>query len=140
MKIIIKGFAISKDPTLTTFMQAADMFENFKVLGKQLNICYKIEDEEPLTDLQGYFIITHQTMLKEFGKNLVFGYIQQIVIDENAIIKNNIIPPYFDKNISVISTGQKWGLLVDLVKSFKELTFEEAELRKIKSISFSKNL
>ena len=139
VKVKITGFAIIKDPMMTKIMQAADVFEKHKVVANMIDINYVIEEKELLSENKMYAILGHKAMLKQFMPNLVFGYIHQIEVDD-VVLKNDIMVPYVDNTISVFSAGQKWGLLVDVLKSYKELEYEESDLRKIKSIGFVKNL
>ena len=139
-KVKIKGVAIVKEPTISAFMQAADVFEKHKVAIKMVDICYTMEEElqsENDEDLIPIPILGHKAMLNEFMPNLVFGYIKEVEVN-NTVLENRTMPPYVDSNISIISNGLKCGLLVDFVKQFKELEYEEGDLRKIKSIGFAK--
>lgn len=140
MKITIKGIAIIRNPTMTAFMQAADLFERFKVVGDIINLHYEYEEDgEANGDVA---IVVGQTAMKnQFKDKLIFGYIQTAEYKSGDVVvkhTNKILAPVFDNNISVVSTGKKWCLLVDVLKKFPELEYEEGEVRKIKTLTFKK--
>ena len=126
----------------TQFMQAADVFEKFKILGERLSICYEIkpEDDPQYENIVNYIIDGIKAAQQEFGKNLIFIHITGIEKQTESgktFTNNTTIVPFFNKDISVISNGKQWFLLVDFIKgAAPELRVTEGPVRTISEISF----
>ena len=138
MKITISGVASIKDPKITKFMQACDIFESYKVAAALLEINYVLEDvkEETLDGLRNYFQHGLALAKIEFEDKLVFCHIQQVQ-QGDVKIENTSVIPIVDPNVSIVSDGENWGLLVNHVKHFcKGIEIEEVEIRKIKSMTW----
>lgn len=123
---------------MTDFMQACDVFEKFKVVGSFIELQYVIETDENFSndELKKFIKMGLAFAKAEFEKNLVYAHIQHIQFDD-VKIENTSEVPIVDPEISVVSDGEKWGLVVDQIKSLcKGIEIEEGEIRKIKSMTW----
>jgi hypothetical protein len=137
IKIEIIGVASIQDIKTTQFMQCCDMFEKFKVAAELINLHYVLEyTGEAEKDLSTYIQHGIDLAKVEFEKSLVFAHVQEVRQGEHTI-RNISTVPYVDPEISVVSNGEKWGLVVDMIKSFcPGIKIEEGEIRKIKSLTW----
>ena len=140
MKITISGVASVQNSSMTKFMQACDIFEPFKVAAVLLEINYVLENastkSKSIEELREYFDEGIKLARVEFGNDLVFCHIQQVQQDDIKI-ENTSVVPFVVPNVSVVSDGEEWGLVVNHIKHFcKGIKIEEGELRKIKSLTW----
>ena len=137
--VLIKGVAILQDKNRTSFMQAADVFGSYKVVGERISLQYVLrhdEGEKPYDEPGCYYVIGMSSAKQEFGDKLIFSYITGIEVD-GKFTPNRIIPPFNNKEVSCISDGKNFFLLVDWLKSsFPELKLTEGEVRRINKITF----
>lgn len=122
---------------ITRFMQYADMFEKFKVAAIPVELHYVLKyegDKRTVNDLYGLIEKGLHFAELEFGDKIVFCHILSVEQDELTIQNKNILP-IFSREISVVSDGDKWTLLVNIVRHFcKGIEIEEAETRRIASL------
>jgi len=93
---------ILSDKMATRFAQDADVFEKFKVIAKPLLEAKVVEDFGP----------THVQKIKEECDKGDYGLV--------AIYSQDKVY-YRDSNIKVISNGQRWQVLDELLPKQKEI-------------------
>lgn len=141
-KITIKGVASIKNKLMTDIMQWADMFEPFKVaaetieVGYVIQVCGGVKLNGVNINASNFFKIGLEMAKNEFSDNLVLCHIQSVEF-RDVIYKNKNVPPYVHQNVSVISDGKKFGLVVDIVKQLcPGIKIHEGDLRKIKYLEW----
>lgn len=122
-------------------MRAGDVFPPYKALAKLVSIHYVLkptEECEPETyeELNNFIKKGIDFAHAEFGNTLVFCHIQEIE-QNNISIDNTSILPFVNPEISIITDGEKEGLIVDYIKYFcPNVEIQEGEIRKIKSLAW----
>ena len=138
-KIDIIGIAAINNKLMTQWMQACDVFEPFKVVAEKLELHYVVETDE-IFDIRDFISKGLEFAKAEFGDKIVYAHIQSVQRRDVKILNKSVIP-IVDPEISVISDGKKWGLVVDEIKNLCDgLLIEEGEIRKIKSMSWPQHL
>jgi len=117
-------------------MQAADVFEQFKVIGKFEIIKIEGRIDENITP-QELLIKIADPLQKNAPEDMVFFFAKRIDFDNGETHINKIFPPYVRKGVSVISDGKNWGLLIDMISRVigDSFVIEEDELRMIKNVT-----
>lgn len=140
MKIEIKGVAsVVLDKRMNKFMSAMDLCPPYKAYATLLSICYVIElkEELPLEELKKLFDTGISLAHTEFGEGLVFCHIQSVKQNDIEIHNVRHALPYCSRQISLVSDGEKEGLVVNYLKRFCEgIVIEEGDVRRVVSLSW----
>lgn len=108
--------AIIHDRRLSDFMRAADVFEQGKVLGEP--VVMEIEAECTPSEVL-------ERLVSKLPKEAAVSF---IYVDEDNL--------WWDKNVRVISNGEKWMILEEYIKAtYPKLLVETNEFRYITSIT-----
>lgn len=99
--MIVKGRSFVINSQLTSFMQAADIFDRHKVAYQDLALCYECDDS---LDEYNPDVLLQVFASEEFGNDLII-----LLNKENK-------PLYINNNVQVISDGKKWSKLIEVLK------------------------
>jgi len=127
-KIEIKILAVSGQSLLTKFMQAADVFEDSKVLGTPKILIVKYKAGEKISTKRAADLINFIKQSLEKNEEIV-SFIHILEIQEGKKIRKNKgeLAPFVNKDVRCISDGKKWGLLskyIELNTNLKVITDE----------------
>lgn len=117
---------VTGNAMMTKFMQAADMFEPWKVLGKLTNIVVTLDEvptDEQLQKLQ-------DTIKQGFEKDKERVSFVYIVDCEG---RDHTIEPYVDLSVKAISNGEQWGMFDENLRKYG-LVVETDNYRALKSV------
>lgn len=124
---------IVADKWTNKFMIAADLFETGKVLGHDLRFTATYNEGTALTlERAGKAInAMAQAEQKEFITSLF--HLEYITVDDVVIYNDGRIKPYWNKEVRIISTGDKWFMLDDFLRNlgFKVETDEHRYIKNI---------
>lgn len=141
-RITIRGVAFIKNKMQTNMMQWADLFNSFKVVAEPIELGYVIQVHDGVelkdvdTNTLNLFEMGLEMAKNEFADRLVVCHIQSVEFDD-VIYKNKKILPYVCRDVSVISDGKKFGLVVDIVKKMcPGVKIHEGDVRKIKYLEW----
>lgn len=117
---------IMGDKMMNHFMHAADMFEDFKQLGKYSQIVLPVGSDGPAIQKLTTAITKHITDSK---MNPIFVSIRQV-----GPLLTNDFERYIKPGISVISDGHKWGMFHQILKDlgYKVETDEHMRVLSVK--------
>lgn len=87
---------------MTDMMQAVDMFESWKVVGKVRTIVITHEDESLPPERIEFIIRSLKSALEQTG------HIVSLIYYPN-------VTPYINERVKVVSDGNKWGVLHNLL-------------------------
>jgi hypothetical protein len=109
---------ISAPKTINEFMKACDLFEQGKVLGTPEQIVISYLPEVELTLQRAAQALIHLKNAYEHNKSIV-SLVHLLYIERANIIEVNkgIIPPYWNKDVRICSTGTQWFLLDNFLRS-----------------------
>lgn len=104
---------------MTAFMQAADLFEDFKVISQINNLDIHFKDGEEVTYERAAKLLNNIVEgIRSINEIPVFVHLVAIT-GEDTILKNKKlkVPYYRDEKIKVISSGHSWFMLDDFIKA-----------------------
>lgn len=103
---------------MNEFMLAADLFEQGKVLGTKEQVTIDYNRRIDKTMKHAAKSIQHLHDAYEAQNRIVSLVSLQFIASDNMVLFNNgIIPPYWNKGVRIISTGDKWFMLDDFLRS-----------------------
>lgn len=110
--------AIVGDKLKTNFMQAADVFEQGKVLGEPVEFSY------------GALNFTKEEAIAQLRDVLSEKFIVSFISAED-----DKVLPYVNTDVRVVSNGNKWGILADWIrKEYPHLEVITDEYKFIKEV------
>lgn len=113
--IKVEWVIIFKESKMTEFMQSCDVFEKFKILGKNLNFNTILHVSDPKifkeTLMLKLLASIHQ---KNKSEDVVFAHIKYIQ-QGNKIILNRRYKPYIKGGVTMVSNGHNFYLLRDFI-------------------------
>ncbi len=117
-------------------MQAADLFEPFKVIGTITPMIIHGTDSKGRSAKQ-LVKVTIEQCTEKIDSTIILFHIESLVFEDGEAYINRSIAPYVDPSVSVISDGKNYILLRTILDQLLGDYFiiEEAELRKIKNIT-----
>ena len=109
---------VSGNKMINQIMEGSDL-GNHKHYGylQEISISYK-ENEIVNFKRVGKIFPAIKEGLEKIGEKVVFIHLKEIV-DDNKIIQNKTLLPWFDKSIREVSDGQKWCLFADFIRQLK---------------------
>lgn len=101
---------------ISKFMQAADVFDKHKVVYLDLDLKYFVKNtktgEESELETEKFYV---ELAKNEFGDNLILLFGKEK-------------PLFINPNVQVVSNGEKWGRLIDVLKYYyKNIEFSHDE-------------
>lgn len=120
-KFKMRFHAVFTDVLRTKFMQAADMFDKHKVIGKSDIFTIEGGTGESFTDMETSIrrLLQNTETIGEF----LFLHVDKVIFEDGEIYYNTAVPPFFKENIRSISNGQKWCMFSDLIRSMTDDRF-----------------
>lgn len=113
-KLIV--MTVAGDAKMTQFMQAADVFEQFKVLGERHDVTLTFADDvEPDTERINKTILSLREAFEKSGKIVSF-------IGALALMRGKTTEaypdstPYWNDKVITVSSGTKYFMLADLLR------------------------
>lgn len=122
---------ISSNEWQNTFMTAADLFEEGKVLGAVEQVELQYKEGTRITLKKAGRAIRHIQKLK--GRIVSFFHLVCIQNDNVVTHNDGSVPPYFNPAVRIISTGTHWYMLKDYL-SWLGFNVETDEFMYIKSV------
>jgi hypothetical protein len=116
MKSSATLMVISGNKMMTKFMQAADVFEESKVLGTVKYITANYKEDEKLTLERAAKIIDATKQALEEDEVVSFVHLMGIQIGKKVIKNQGEIIPYINKEVRCISNGEKWFVLARFIE------------------------
>lgn len=106
----------------TKFMQAADMFESFKVACTVHVMRATITNPEKLTYENAATIIKYSSEINDKECRVLVMHLIEI-INGDTILRNTTpkVPPYFAPGVKVLSNGAQWWLIEQTLSIFKSM-------------------
>lgn len=126
---------ISAPKRLNHFMHCCDVFELGKVLGDAETFELTYTPDTVLTIERAAEAIEHTRNALESADRIVsFVHLQYVQRDNILELNHNLVPPYVNPEVRIISTGDKWYMLDDFLRHLG-LTVETNEHRFITNVT-----
>jgi len=101
---------------MNAMMVAADLFDQGKALGYQSWLEVKYHEDVHL-NLERAFKIVDAVAKAKIDKLIVsLVYLISVESDETLIWNKGKMPPYWNKDVRIVSTGREWFMLDDFVR------------------------
>lgn len=125
-EIVVECVVIDIDNFMTDLMQAADVFESFKVVGRIRNTEIIMTTEDPSVFKQTTMLKLLASVHKSNKEEVAFFHVVSIRMGQHVIL-NDRYRPYVKEGVGVVSDGDKWFLLTHFmikILSGTGITFE----------------
>lgn len=103
------------DKKMTDFMQAADVFQNSKVIWKISNITIQYKDKVSFNQINK-IMPTIVEAYKKTWQTIIFLHLKDISNETTIEINKNKVPPYIKKDVKIISNWDTWLNLLEYIK------------------------
>lgn len=101
----------------TAFMQAMGLFEKKKVLFQEEIFVVDGKTADDFENMDAAIARLLDSAQAGFIDNwLIFMHVSHVVWEDGEVYRNTKIPPFFEKEINCLSTGEKWVLFRDAVQ------------------------
>lgn len=102
---------------MTKFMQAADLFESFKVVANVSTISIEYKEGETVDYDRAAKLIPETVKAIEMGGEIpVFVHLLSIENEDSILLNRSLKVPYYrNESIKVISSGANWLLLDEFI-------------------------
>lgn len=109
---------ISAPRRYNAFMTAADLFEQGKVLGalEQITIDYKRRIDRTMKHAAKSIPVLREAYEAQ-DRIVSLVSLQYIASDNMVVFNKGTVAPYWNKEVRIISTGHKWFMLDDYLRS-----------------------
>ena len=129
MAIRFEYITIAGDKRTTKFMQAADVWEKFKVHGVVQQVHVEIEcKEDVIYKVAAAYLLHIVKSYEETGHICSFVHLVRIVNGDTIHLNTQGKVPYWrNREVRAISDGKKWGMLEECVEKVCGLKIEPLE-------------
>lgn len=113
--------AILGNTFMTKLMRAADLFEDFKAVGRITTITVEYKEGEDVTlERAGKLIEKAVEAIEQAGEIPIFVHLISIVGDDMIILNKKLKVPYYcHEKYRVISDGRKWYTLDEFMSKLE---------------------
>ena len=115
----VKILLILTPKMISRFMQAADVFDNGKVIGeiKEISIDFKEGEIVDFSRIEKLFPVLKTAFESESQYQVQLIHAEQIESEDNILKNNKKLLPYFNPKVRQISDGSKFFLFCDFLKN-----------------------